>query len=227
MDEMRPLWRTYSAVGGHVCGTHPAEDYVRPTTIKQEQEGVCSDLSLLVDETTDCTDDHPINIILGTRCRICYITTAFIARNEAVNGATIGDAVIAAWENLNLLRHAVKLVLVDNAGYCAKSFREHLAAFFKNARLSTCWGPPGNQFAAPLQEHPNMTPLCTYMKYMRRNLVHFQTARVHRLLWAKNCLIILIRGGLLHVMLLNVMPHFWWLSSSGCMLRQPARKKRK
>ena len=79
MDEMRPLWRTYNAVGGHVCGKHQAEDYVRPTIIKQEQEGVLfkicddvdrgSDLSLLFDETTDCTDDHPVNIILGTRCR--------------------------------------------------------------------------------------------------------------------------------------------------------------
>ena len=102
---------------------------------------------------------------------LCYITTAFIARNEAVNGATVGDAVIAAWEKLNLPRHAVKVVLVDNAGYCAKSFTEHLAAFFKNARLRTCWGHSGNRSAAPLQEHPNMTPLCTYMKYMQ-TLVH-------------------------------------------------------
>ena len=99
MDEMRPLWRTYSAVGGHVCGTHQAEVYVQPTIIKQEQEEVLfkihddvdrgSGLSLLFDKTTYCIDDHPVNIILGTRCHICYITTTFIARNEAVNGATV------------------------------------------------------------------------------------------------------------------------------------------
>ena len=60
--------------------------------------------------------------------------------DEAVNGATVGEAIIMAWEKLNLLRHAVKLLFVDNAGYRAKSFREHLACFFKNAKLRTCWG---------------------------------------------------------------------------------------
>ena len=125
------------------------------------------DLSLLLEETTDCTDDHPLNIISGLRCRIRYITSTFIARNDVVNGATVGAAVIAAWKKLNLPRHAVKLVWVDNAGYCAKSFREHLAALFKNSKLRTCWGHSGNWFAAPLEEHPNMTPLCTCMKYMR------------------------------------------------------------
>ena len=48
-----------------------------------------------------------------------------------MNGATVGEAVIAAWEKLNLPPHAVKLLSVDNAGYRAKSFRERLAAFFK------------------------------------------------------------------------------------------------
>ena len=60
MDKMRPLWRTYSAVGGHVCGTHQAEDYVRPTIIKQEQEGMLFKIRYIVTmltgvlETTRC-----------------------------------------------------------------------------------------------------------------------------------------------------------------------------
>jgi len=90
MDELRPVFRVHSAVGGHMCGKSQAETYVRPTVIKQERTTALNllrndvddggGMGLIFDETTDCCDDHPVNIILTTQKRMCYVTTAFIDR---------------------------------------------------------------------------------------------------------------------------------------------------
>ena len=53
MDEMRPVWHRHSAAGGHVYGTHKAKDYVRPTIIKQEKEGVLFRIRNDVDRGSD------------------------------------------------------------------------------------------------------------------------------------------------------------------------------
>ena len=60
-----------------MCGKKQAETYVRPTVIKQERttalDLVRNDvddgrgMGLVFNETTDCCDDHPVNIILTTQ----------------------------------------------------------------------------------------------------------------------------------------------------------------
>ena len=95
-------------------------------------------MSLLFDETTDCTDKHPVNIILATRYCVCYITTTFIARESTMNNNTAADAIITAWEPLGLPRTRVALVLVDKAGHCSKAFNDHSTVLFSQAKLRTC-----------------------------------------------------------------------------------------
>ena len=51
-----------------------------------------------------------VNIMLGTRCRISYMADAFVSCDEPVNGACVGDDVIAAWGKVSFRRHGVKLV---------------------------------------------------------------------------------------------------------------------
>ena len=80
-----------------------------------------------------------MNIIVHTPERVCYTTTAFIGRKEALNSLTVAKAVMDAWEQLGLPRDRVGVVMVDNVGYCAKAFKDHVAVFFGNARLRTCW----------------------------------------------------------------------------------------
>ena len=67
-QDIYPILRTYTSVGGHVCGTHQAESYYRPTIIRQQRaaalrllnndvmRGGC--LGIVFDETTDCCDRH-------------------------------------------------------------------------------------------------------------------------------------------------------------------------
>ena len=188
MDELRPVFRVHSAVGGHMCGKSQAETYVRPTVIKQERTTALNllrndvddggGMGLIFDETTDCCDDHPVNIILTTQKRMCYVTTAFIDRKSPVNNITVANAIMNEWPALNLPREKVLLVLVDNAGYCALAFTAHLQAFFPNAKLRTCWGHTGNRFGAAMLEHPDMAELREYLKLMR-SLVFFSRS----LLW--------------------------------------------
>ena len=114
LEDIRPIFRTYTSVGGHVCGTHQAESYYRPTIIRKQRaaalrllnddvmRGGC--LGIVFDETTDCCDRHPVNIIVHTPERVCYTTTAFIGRKEAVNSKTVAKAVMDAWEELGLPR---------------------------------------------------------------------------------------------------------------------------
>uniref|UniRef100_A0A7S4LKC2 DUF659 domain-containing protein n=1 Tax=Eutreptiella gymnastica TaxID=73025 RepID=A0A7S4LKC2_9EUGL len=181
VDDIRPIFRVYTGIGGHVSGYKRAASYVRPSVIKKERAKALSllqadvdeggSLSIIFDETTDCCDRHPVNIIVSSQKRICYVTTAFIDRKKPVNNETVGKAVLDAWEGLGLPRQKVKLVLVDNAGYCAKAFAAHLAIFFKNATLHTCWAHTANRFGATILEHPEMAPLREYLRVMR-SLVH-------------------------------------------------------
>ena len=123
MDEMCPLFGTYNTVGGHVCGKSQGETYIGPKVIRPQRQAVLDLLrtnlsgavmSLLFDETTYCTDKHPINIILATRYVICYITTAL--RDGDVNDNTVADAISTAQEPVGLPRTRAALVLFDNAG---------------------------------------------------------------------------------------------------------------
>ena len=140
--------------------------YYRPTIIRKQQAAalrLLNDdvmhsgcLGVVFDETTDCCDRHLVNIIVHTRERVCYATTAFIGRNEAVNSLAIAKAVMDAWEHPGLPRDRVGVVLVDNAGYCARAFKDHLVAFFGNARLRTCWAHCANRFGVAMLEHKGL-----------------------------------------------------------------------
>lgn len=62
LDDLRPIFRMHTAVGGHLSGVNQAESYVRPTVIKTQREAMLSlfkkdieegsFLSLIFDETT-------------------------------------------------------------------------------------------------------------------------------------------------------------------------------
>ena len=127
MDEMCLLFCTYSTVGRHLYGKSQGETYIKPMVIKQVCQAVPdllhTDLSkgvvmsLLLDETTYCTDKHLVNLILATGYRICYTTTASMARDSDVNNNTVANAIITAWEPLGLPSTRVALVLIDNVGY--------------------------------------------------------------------------------------------------------------
>ena len=70
VDDIRPIFRTNTPVGGHVCGSNQAEDYYRPTIIRKQRvaalrllndnvmRGGC--LGVVFDETTDCCNRHPV-----------------------------------------------------------------------------------------------------------------------------------------------------------------------
>ena len=102
-----------------------------------------------------------IGIIVHTPERVCYTTTAFIGRKDAVNSKTVAKAVVDAWEELGLPRDRVGVVLVD-----MKAFRGHLAAFFGNAGLRTCWAHSANKFGAAMQEHKGLADMRNYMRWM-------------------------------------------------------------
>ena len=36
VEDICPIFRAYTPVGGHVCGTNQAEDYYRPTTFRKQ-----------------------------------------------------------------------------------------------------------------------------------------------------------------------------------------------
>ena len=74
-------------------------------------------MEVVFDETTDCCDSHPMNIIVHTPKRVCYTMTAFIGRKEAVNSLTVAEAVMDAWDQRGLPRDHVELIVVDNAGW--------------------------------------------------------------------------------------------------------------
>lgn len=75
------------------------------------------------------------------------------------------------WEDSGLSTSAVRLILVDNAGYCAKAFKDHLQEYFPQATLRTCWAHSANRFGATIWEHKHMAPLRQYVTWMR-SLVH-------------------------------------------------------
>ena len=37
VEDICPIFRAYTPVGGHVCGTHQVEDYYRPTIIRKQR----------------------------------------------------------------------------------------------------------------------------------------------------------------------------------------------
>ena len=80
VEDFRLIFRSYTPVGGHICGTNQAEDYYRPTIICKQRAAalrLCDDvvrggcLGVVFDETTDCCDCHPMNIIVHTPERVC------------------------------------------------------------------------------------------------------------------------------------------------------------
>ena len=174
VEDICPIFRAYTPVGGHVCGTNPAEDYYHPTIIRKQRaaalrllndnvmRGGC--LGVVFDETTNCCDRHPVNIIMNTPERVCYTTTAFIGRKEAINSLTVAKAVMEAWEQLGLPRDHVGSVLV--VGYYAKAFKDHLAPFFGNTRLRTCRAHSANRFGVAMQEHKELADMRNYMRWM-------------------------------------------------------------
>ena len=134
-------------------------------------------LGVIFDETTDCCDRHPVNIIVHTPERVCYTMTAFIGRKEAINSLTFAKAVMDAWEQLGLPRDRLGVVMIDNGGYCAKAFKDHLAAFFGNARLRPCWAHSVNRFGVAMLEHKELADMCNYMRWMHSLLWGAQQAQ--------------------------------------------------
>ena len=130
LEDIRPIFRTFTSVSGHVSGTHQSESYYRPTFIRKQRaaalrplnddvmRGGC--LGVVFDETTNGCDRHPVNIIVHTCECVCYTTTtAFIGRKEAVNCNTVAKAVMDAWDQMVLPRDRVGVVLVDSfKGFC-------------------------------------------------------------------------------------------------------------
>ena len=96
------------------------------------------------------------------------MTTAFIDCKEAINSLTVARAVMDAWDQLGLPQDRAGVVVVDNAGYCAKTFKDHLAAFFGNAQLRTWWAHCANRFfGTAMQEHKELADMRNCMRWMR------------------------------------------------------------
>ena len=61
-----------------------------------------NEFALLRDERANCPndDDHGLDMLRQTRDRSCYGTTAFFLGKGVVNGLTVSDAVMTAWETI-------------------------------------------------------------------------------------------------------------------------------
>ena len=115
LEDLRPVFRMHTGIGGHLCGANQAETYMRPTVIKAQLEAMLSlfkqdvekgsYLSLVFDETTgmcerpcipsvpppvvDVTDRHPVNLIVSSTARTGYIGTTFLSAEGSVNNQTV------------------------------------------------------------------------------------------------------------------------------------------
>ena len=121
-----------------------------------------------------------MNIIVHTPERVCYTTTAFIGRKEAVNNLTVAKAVMEAWGQVGLPRDHVGVVLVDNAGYYAKAFKDHLAALLAThscTRAGLILLIGANRFGAAMLEHTELAHMHDYMRRMRSMLWGAQQAQ--------------------------------------------------